>query len=124
MLYPESWKEAAKTADFDVIAATLDRVEAAAAAGEWGRAESARLEAYGVFELGPEQRLRGLAPSLFQEVEGLFWYGAGGSDGLVQLLKRKATATEIAATRQALDTQLGGGRGTDRQRGTVDASRS
>ena len=60
-----------KTADFDVIAATLDRIQAAAAAGEWGRAEQARLEAYGVFELGPEQRLRGLAPALFQEVEGL-----------------------------------------------------
>ena len=36
---------AAKTADFDVIAATLDRVQAAAAQGDWGRAEQARLEA-------------------------------------------------------------------------------
>jgi high-affinity iron transporter len=59
-----------------------------------------------VFELGPEQRLRGLAPSLFQDVEGLFWYGTGGSDGLVQLLKRKASPAEIAATRQQLDTRL------------------
>ena len=106
VLYPQEWKEAAKTADFDVIAATLDRVQAAAAAGEWGRAEQARLEAYGIFELGPEQRLRGLAPALFQEVEGLFWYGADGNDGLVQLLKRKAGAEELAATRQALDLSL------------------
>ena len=61
-LFPTEWKDAAKTADFDVISATLDRVQAAAAQGDWGRAEQARLEAYGVFELGPEQRLRGLAP--------------------------------------------------------------
>ena len=96
-LYPTAWKEAAKTADFDVIAATLDRLQAAAATGDWKQAEPARLEAYGVFELGPEQRLRGLAPSLFQEVEGYFWYGAGGHDGLVQLLGRRAADEEIAA---------------------------
>jgi high-affinity iron transporter len=105
-LYPSEWKEAAATADFDVISATLDRVEAAAAAGDWKQAESARLEAYGIFELGPEQRLRGLAPSLFQEIEGYFWYGAGGHDGLVQLVKRRATAQELSATRAALDDAL------------------
>jgi high-affinity iron transporter len=105
-LYPPEWKDASRTADFDVIAASLDRVQAAAAAGEWARAESARLEAYGVFELGPEQRLRGLASSLFQEIEGYFWYGAAGHDGLVQLIKRKAGPREIAATRHALDAAL------------------
>ncbi len=105
-LYPEAWKDAAETADFDVIGATLDRLEAAVASGEWARAEQARLEAYGVFELGPEQRLRGLAPSLFRKVEGYFWYGEGGVDGLVQLLKRKASPAEIATTRAALDEAL------------------
>jgi high-affinity iron transporter len=105
-LYPDAWKEAARTADFDVIAATLDRLEAAAASGEWGRAESARLEAYGIFELGPEQRLRGLAPGLFRAIEGYFWYGEDGVPGLVQLVKRKAPAAELAATREALDAAL------------------
>ena len=62
-----------------------------AAAGDLRRAESSRLEAYATFELGPEQRLRGLAPSLFQRVEGLFWYGADGHDGLAQLLRQNAT---------------------------------
>ena len=52
-LYPAEWKDAAETADFDVIAATLDRMQAAAASGDWGAAESARIEAYGIFELGP-----------------------------------------------------------------------
>ena len=105
--FPEGWGDAKETADFDVIEAALDRVQAAAAAGEWGVAEQARLEAYGVFELGPEQRLRGLAPGLFRSIEGLFWYGDGGSDGLVQLVKRKAAANELAATRAALDDKLG-----------------
>jgi high-affinity iron transporter len=105
-LYPSEWKEATETADFDVISATLDRLQAAAAAGDWKRAEQARLEAYGVFELGPEQRLRGLAPSLFQEVEGYFWYGAEGHDGLVQLINHRSSAGELATNRAALDDAL------------------
>ena len=120
-IYPPAWKEAAETADFDVIAATLDRIEAAAAAGEWGQAEQARLEAYGVFELGPEQRLRGLAPTLFREIEGYFWYGAGGHAGLVQLIKRKAPAAELAATRRALDLKL---REAEERIGSGPASRA
>ena len=106
-VFPKQWREAAKAADFDVISATLDRMQAAAGAGEWGRAEQARLEAYGVFELGPEQRLRGIAPGTFQRVETLFWYGDGEVDGLVQLLKRKATAPELEQTRRVLDEALG-----------------
>jgi high-affinity iron transporter len=105
-LYPEEWKEAGATADFDVISATLDRLEAAMAAGQFGQAEQARLEAYAFFEFGPEQRLRGLANDLFVEVEGLFWYGADGLPGLAQLVQRKAGPAEVAETRKALDAAL------------------
>ena len=106
VLYPAEWKDAAEAADFDVIAAALDRMQAAAASGDWGAAESARIEAYGIFELGPEQRLRGLAPSLFQGVESLFWYGTGDRDGLVRLIKAKASPGELAEARAALDAAL------------------
>ena len=105
-LYPDSWKEAASGADFDVIAASLDRLAGAAKAGSWGRAEQARLEAYGIFELGPEQRLRGIAPSLFVRIEGLFWYGDGGDSGLVQLVKRKDAGPELEASVAALQAEL------------------
>jgi high-affinity iron transporter len=105
-LYPDEWKDAGATADFDVISATLDRLEGAIAAGQFSQAEQARLEAYAFFEFGPEQRLRGLANDLFVEVEGLFWYGADGLPGLAQLVKRKAAAAEVAETRQALDAAL------------------
>ena len=54
-------------------------MQGAIAAGEYGKAEQARLEAYAFFEFGPEQRLRGLAPDLFVPSEGLFWYGADDS---------------------------------------------
>jgi high-affinity iron transporter len=105
-LYPEEWKGAGATADFDVISGTLDRLEGAVAAEQYSRAEQARLEAYAFFEFGPEQRLRGLAPDLFVRVEGLFWYGADGLPGLAQLVKRRSDAAEVGATRRALDTAL------------------
>ena len=89
-----------------MIRTSLDRVEGAVAAGEWGKAEQARLEAYAFFEFGPEQRLRGLAPELFISVEGLFWYGEGDHAGLAQLLARKSAPEEVKATRAALDEAL------------------
>jgi high-affinity iron transporter len=105
-VYPADWKAGTAEADFDVIATLLHKVTALAAAGDLRRAESSRLEAYATFELGPEQRLRGLAPSLFQRVEGLFWYGADGHDGLAQLLRQNASADELAETMAALDLAL------------------
>jgi high-affinity iron transporter len=105
-LYPDSWKEAASGADFDVIAASIERLAAAAKAGSWSRAEQARLEAYGIFELGPEQRLRGIAPSSFQRIEGLFWYGSDGEAGLVQLVKRKDAGAELEESVAALQAEL------------------
>ena len=89
-----------------MIAASLARLASAAEAGSWSRAEQARLEAYGIFELGPEQRLRGIAPALFQRIEGLFWYGDGDHAGLVQLVKRKDAGAELEASLAALDAEL------------------
>ena len=105
-VYPGDWKKGTAEADFDVIATLLRKVTALAVAGDLRRAESSRLEAYATFELGPEQRLRGLAPSLFQRIEGLFWYGADGHDGLAQLLRQNASADELAETMAALDLAL------------------
>ncbi len=104
-VFPEEWKETS-AADFDVIRTSLDRVAGAVAAGEFAKAEQARLEAYAFFEFGPEQRLRGLAPDLFVRTEGLFWYGADDYAGLAQLIKRKASPDEVRATLSALDSSL------------------
>jgi high-affinity iron transporter len=106
-LFPKPWLERDANADFDLIAGSLDRMQKAVEAGQYHIAEQARIEAYAFFELGPEQRLRGLAPELFARSEGLFWYGSGASDGLATLINSRGSASEIAANRAALDRALG-----------------
>ena len=105
-VFPKAWLKRDASADFDLIAGSLDRMQSAVEAGQYHIAEQARIEAYAFFELGPEQRLRGLAPELFTRSEGLFWYGAGSNDGLATLINGRGAPTEIAATRVALNTAL------------------
>ena len=80
-LFPKPWLAHDSSADFDLIAGSLDRMQKAVEAGQYHIAEQARIEAYAFFELGPEQRLRGLAPELFARSEGPL------------LVRRRATAT-------------------------------
>jgi high-affinity iron transporter len=105
-LFPKAWLKRDVSADFDLIAGSLDRMQKAAEAGQYHIAEQARIEAYAFFELGPEQRLRGLAPELFTRSEGLFWYGAGSHDGLATLINGRGAPAEIASTRLALNRAL------------------
>lgn len=105
-LLPPEWQKHDSTADFDVIAASLDQMQAAVAAGDYTRAESARLEAYAILESGPEARLVAFAPQTIAPIEGLFWYGEADYPGLAALLQRSAPLAEVTANRQALDTQL------------------
>lgn len=105
-LMPAEWQKHDSTADFDVIGASLDQMQAAVAAGDYARAESARLEAYAILESGPEARLVAFAPQSIAPIEGLFWYGEGDHPGLAALLERQAPLAAVTADRQALDTQL------------------
>ncbi len=105
-IFPEPWREAEGSADFELIRVTLNRLEHAVRGGSYADAEQARIEAYAVFEFGPEQRLRGLAPHLFATVEGFFWYGAEGYPGLAQLVKRRSPPEAISDTREGLDAAL------------------
>src|SRR5262249_54048218 len=77
---PKAWTVKTDESDYDLIAITMDRMEAAAGAGQYRQAEQARLEFYGFFEFGPERRLRSFDPGLALEIEGLIWFGAGGRD--------------------------------------------
>ncbi len=110
-IFPDEWKESDSQADFDLIDLTLDRMEAAAAAGEWKQAEQARLEAYAFFEFGPELSLRSLAPDVVARVEGLVWFGADGEEGLAQLIARERPARDLRESRLALDEALRDGAG-------------
>jgi high-affinity iron transporter len=110
-LFPEAWKESDSQSDFDLIDLTLDRMEAAARAGEWQQAEQARLEAYAFFEFGPELSLRSLAPAAVARVEGLVWFGADGNEGLAKLIAQERPTRELREARLALDDALRDGAG-------------
>ncbi len=104
---PKAWTEPTDESDYDLIALTLDRMEAAVGAGQYRQAEQARLEAYAFFEFGPERRLRSFDPGLALDIEGLIWFGAAGQDGLATQIANRAPRREIRETRLALDTKLG-----------------
>ena len=105
-MFPEEWKESDSEADFDLVAISLDQMEAAINAGEREQAEQARLSAYAFFEFGPERFLNSLDPQLVAEVEGLVWYGARGQSGLAELIANDGSAREIRETRLTLDEAL------------------
>jgi high-affinity iron transporter len=110
--FPEEWQESTSESDFDLVDLSLDRMEAAAGAGEWKQAEQARLEAYAFFEFGPELSLRSLAPGIVNRVEGLVWFGGDGQPGLAKLIAERRPRRELRETRLALDKVLEEGAGT------------
>ena len=103
---PAEWQQSDSNADFDVIASTLDQMEAAVRDGQYELAESARLEAYAILESGPEAKLTAFAPQMVTPIEDLFWYGQGEQKGLAYLIGQKAPDQTIAASRQALSHEL------------------
>ncbi|MGH2615052.1 MAG: FTR1 family protein [Thermomicrobiales bacterium] len=105
-LVPPAWLEAGADSDFDIVASLLDQIVAAVAAGQYQQAESSRIEAYAIFETGPEKRLLAFTPAEAQHVERLFWEGDGQTSGLRRLLAEQASVNEIRATRAVLDSAL------------------
>ncbi len=103
---PKAWLKESEASDYDLIKITLDRMQAAAGAGEWGQAERARLEAYAFFEFGPERRLKAFDPSLGFKIENLIWYGDHGTDGLAKLIADKRPVRDLRATRHEVDAKL------------------
>jgi len=109
---PAAWEKPTDDSDYDLIALTLDRMEAAVGAGQRQQAEQARLEAYAFFEFGPERRLKSIDPGLATDVEGLIWFGAKGHDGLAELISKGAPRRALRDTRLALDEELENARAT------------
>jgi high-affinity iron transporter len=103
---PDAWKESTDESDYDLIQITLDRMQAAAGAGQYHQAEQARLEAYSFFEFGPERRLKAFDPGLALMIEGQIWYGADGQPGLAKLIAQRAPLRDLREARRALDTEL------------------
>ncbi len=103
---PEEWMEGGDEADYELVAISLDQLEAAVGAGRYQEAEQARLAAYGFFEFGPELKLRAFDTGLALNIEGLIWYGAEGDKGLANLIADNAPLDEIRETRLDLDEKL------------------
>lgn len=108
-IYPEEWLQSSGQADFEVIRSILDQLQTAVAAGQYQQAESARIQAYAIYEAGPEKHLLGFAPNVAQTAEQLFWQGTGGTTGLAILIQDKAPAASFQTTRLALDDALAEG---------------
>lgn len=105
-LFPAEWLERNSDADFDVLTSVLDQMETAVRADDYELAESSRLEAYAIFDFGPEPRLQAFAPPLVAQIDGLFWQGYNGRSGLAQAIALQAPPEEIAAIRAELDAAL------------------
>jgi high-affinity iron transporter len=105
-IFPEAWLAGNSDADFDVLASVLDQVETAVKQGDYTLAESARLEAYAIFDFGPEPRLLAFAPEQVAHIDGLFWQGYDGRPGLAQAVALQAAPDEIAAIRAELNEAL------------------
>lgn len=105
-LIPAAWLQGGADSDIDVITSVLDQIRAAVAGGDYAAAESARLEAYALLELGLEQRLQGFAPDLAVTIESLFWQGTPEYAGLATLLADRAPLSVINAGIGRLETAL------------------
>ena len=105
-LFPPVWLEKSADSDFDIVNSLLDQMVAAVAAGQYQQAESSRIEAYAIFETGPEKRLLAFTPGEAQRVERLFWEGDGTTPGLNRLLAERASVADVTASRHELDTAL------------------
>jgi high-affinity iron transporter len=103
---PTEWQQGDTAGDFDVIFSMLDQMEVAVRAGEYDLAESARLEAYAIFDIGPELRLLAFAPNLVAQGDGLFWHGYNGRRGLAEAIASEASPAEIKQIRADLDQVL------------------
>lgn len=108
-IYPDGWESAGGAADFEVISSILDQMETAVAAGQYKLAESSRLQAYAIYESGPEKHLLGFAPGVARAAEELFWQGNSSSNGLAYAIQDEASPQEIREIRAALDESLAEG---------------
>jgi high-affinity iron transporter len=97
-MFPEDWKGSSEDADYDLVDISLDQMLNAINAGDYEIAEQNRLSAYAFFEFGPEVKLRGFDPGLSVEIEGMFWYGARGFDGLATQIANEDSGREVQPT--------------------------
>ncbi|WP_407569323.1 FTR1 family protein [Deinococcus altitudinis] len=103
--FPEAWKAHDASGDLDVIGSQLNNLVQAVGAGDYGLAETARLDAYATLESGPEARIAVFAPDLKLRLENLFWNGDQPA-GLARLIREKASLNQVQDSRTLFDAAL------------------
>lgn len=103
--FPVEWKAHDASADLDVVRTQLDAVVAAAQAGDWTAAETARLDAYALLESGTEARIAVFNPDLKARLENQIWNGQH-PQGLAALIRARAPLADFRETRAELQTTL------------------
>ncbi|QPC84472.1 FTR1 family protein [Phototrophicus methaneseepsis] len=93
-------------ATFTVVNALLDDVEASVADERYDDAENTRLQAYALFDFGPEQRLMAFSPDLAVNIDALFWHGDGDASGLARIIAAQGSTEEFRVVRQELSASL------------------
>lgn len=91
---------------FTVVEALLNEMEQQVVRGEYQLAESSRIQAYALFDAGPELRLMAFSPDLVAWLDGLFWHGYQGHPGLSLAIAQHRSPAEITAIRNQLDVKL------------------
>ncbi len=91
---------------FPLIEVMLDEMVVAVDNGSYDEAEQLRLEAYALFDFGPEPRLMAFSPDLLVRIEGLFWQGYQDTLGLSQAIQAGVSAKDIKTIREQLDVEL------------------
>ena len=91
---------------FTVIGQLLDSVDSAVRNAEWEVAERTRIQAYGLFDAGPELSLLALDPPLAARIDGLFWSGAQRSAGLATVIAAQAPFPQYLAAAGDLRSAL------------------
>jgi high-affinity iron transporter len=94
---PESWLKD-RNADFAILKPLLQQMQILAEASDYQNLEKLRLEAYGIFDLGPELRLMAFDRNLVAQIDGLFWQGIAGKEGLADQIKAQKNPNELKQT--------------------------
>jgi high-affinity iron transporter len=105
-VFPGAWARIDDDGDFNRIEQQLELAETDAAAGRWEAAGAAARDAYAIFDLTPELRLRAVDPELATRIEVLFWNGGASGGALFEALAEHAPPAALHARRAALEQAL------------------
>lgn len=94
------------SATFTIIQTLFDDMENSIADKRYRDAENTRLQAYALFDFGPEQRLLAFAPDLAFKIDAIFWHGDNDGSGLARVIANKGTVDQFRAVRSRLNSAL------------------